>query len=571
MNSTLVSQLRFRQPTPDTRSGNSSPKSVNEIDRSKPFSHTTSKLPGQRKRFVVVDEPFAHDAESSASNKFAKVLRKNTAHSNNMLLFGAYRHFLLKTFAALMCTTLFVFFNFSYHNNHSKEIVRPLRNEILGARTRLIIRVKDMKNVTEQTKIQRSDNVTQQGELSTFTKPYRSLSYHDLNFKLYSLGAPSCEEKLDPENISFTLVTQVSEDRLWLITQNCLRWAPGHISVAVFTNKSVETLRGHFSQLEAKYGSCQPDQVKISVLSTNSYGKDNYPVNTLRNLALQQVKTSHIMYVDSDFFVSPNLFTVLHDIDVKKKLSEDFKLALVVPAFQVRQACKKQSSEYECRLDSVSRIPKDVDELIRMVIGHKATAFDPTNRGGHGSTSYLEWARMNPGDLRDIPCILSNRYEPYLAVRYCKDYPPYQEVFTGYGKNKMTQIMQMRHTGYVFSQVGGVFLCHYPHPEAASRESWKEGDQIRSLWIHNRTAAEEMYGPIDWTKYKRGQVDKIFIEFKKWLRNEVPETARTPIAGESYDDDVKLWLNDEDAPSRQRELLLHPSPEKKVCNKVTIK
>ena len=571
MESTFGSKLRFRQPTPDTKSGNNSPKSVHEVPpASKPFLHT--KLSGNRKRFVLVDEDFASDTELLGQVKFSNFFLQKAVQLNVMVLFGMNRYIPRKATSALMCIILVLLFK----NLSSKNYTFLDRIEIFEA-TRLIFPKSEMQNFTEQMsrrqQVKTNDNphppnVTYGEDFTPFTKPYRSVSYHDIDFKMYSIGAPSCEEHVNHEDISFTLVTQVSEDRLWLITQNCVRWAPGRISVAVFTNKSIDTLWDDFSKLEAKYGSCQPNQVTLSALSTINYGKGNYPINTLRNLALQQVKTTHIMYVDSDFFVSPNLFSVLHHSDIKKRLAKDYKLALVVPAFQIRQKCKKTLSEYDCRLDNMKRIPKDVDELLPTVISHKTSAFDPTNRGGHGSTSYIEWARMNPGDLRDIPCILSNRYEPYLAVRYCKDYPPYQEIFTGYGKNKMTQIMQMRHTGYLFAQVGGVFLCHYPHPEAASRESWKEGDVVRNLWIRNRTAAEESYGPIDWTKFKRGQVDKIYIEFKKWLRAEVPDTARTPIASEPYEDDVKLWLNDEDAPLGQRELLQHPLPDRKVCNKV---
>mmetsp|Transcript_15617 Transcript_15617/g.22249 ORF Transcript_15617/g.22249 Transcript_15617/m.22249 type:complete len:314 (+) Transcript_15617:193-1134(+) len=309
----------------------------------------------------------------------------------------------------------------------------------------------------------------------------------------------------------------------------------------------------------------------MSVLSTTNYQKDDYPVNILRNLALSKVQTSHIFYADSDFFISTNLYTVLHEDFVKEHLIQDAKLALVVPAFQIRQYCSKRPilppdvdplTQPECRDDNIPRVPKDFDSLTEMLISHKASAFDPTNRGGHGSTSYKEWFRMGEGDMWDIPCILSNRYEPYLAVRYCHDYPPYQPAFTGYGKNKMTQIMHMRHTGYVFSQLGGVFVCHYPHPYAPARESWNAGMDLRKLWIYNDTFITQTYGgPVDWTKFKRGQVDKIFIEFKKWLHSQVPDQARTPMCPDAFQDDMKLWLNTEDAPPGQRDFLLHPQVE----------
>jgi hypothetical protein len=157
-----------------------------------------------------------------------------------------------------------------------------------------------------------------------------------------------------------------------------------------------------------------------------------------------------------------------------------------------------------------------------------------------------------------------------VATRFCKEYPPYQPAFTGYGKNKMTQVMHMRHVGYVFSQVGGVFVVHYPHPYAPSRETWNSGIDLRRIWLYNHTLLNQMFGvsdsspdaiSIDWTRFKRGQVDKIFFEFKKWLLSEVPDSVRTPMCPDAFNDDVKLWLNKEDAPLNQREVLLHPRKE----------
>ena len=74
-------------------------------------------------------------------------------------------------------------------------------------------------------------------------------------------------------------------------------------------------------------------------------------------------------------------------------------------------------------------------QLIKM---KKASTFDPTNVGGHGSTKYITWRDQEVGTMVDLPCIKSNRYEPYLVFRYCSELPPFQEGFTGYGKNKMT-------------------------------------------------------------------------------------------------------------------------------------
>ena len=85
-------------------------------------------------------------------------------------------------------------------------------------------------------------------------------------------------------------------------------------------------------------------------------------------------------------------------------------------------------------------MPSNREELIRQLTLQKGavSAFDPTNRGGHGSTRYNAWIDQEDGTFVDLGCVKSNRYEPYLAIRRCAEMPPFQEGFTGYGKNKMT-------------------------------------------------------------------------------------------------------------------------------------
>ena len=107
--------------------------------------------------------------------------------------------------------------------------------------------------------------------------------------------------------------------------------------------------------------------------------------------------------------------------------------------------------------------------------------------------------------------------------------------------------MQMRHTGYVFSQLGGVFVVHYPHHYAKTRKAWGHGKRNRKESINNDQQQQQQITtkgspPIDWTQYKRGQVDKIFVEFRSWLKETVKEQARTPMCEDAVNDDANLWI-----------------------------
>jgi len=335
--SLLPSRLRFRQIT----TGNNSANSARKVDESRTSPTKRSLLSQIKKTTSNDDETFDEIAVSAAPQLIVsnKRLRKKTSEPP----FSKKEVFYINgTMYLNVLLMLMVLIWVGLHIDSSgKEVISVTKSastrksasggSILDEKMSNISGIKQMHG--------KSPALIQQEEPMGLTKPYHSITYHDLNFALHSTGAPSCQDPLEVKDVSFTLVTQVSEDRLWLITQHCQRWAPGHISVAVFTNQTVETLWKEFSILETRYGRCLPDQLSISVLPSENYGRDNYPVNKLRNLALQQVKTSHIMYVDSDFFVSPNLLSVLNNNTIREKFARDPKLALVVPALQILQKC----------------------------------------------------------------------------------------------------------------------------------------------------------------------------------------------------------------------------------------
>lgn len=248
------------------------------------------------------------------------------------------------------------------------------------------------------------------------------------NFQTETLDAPQCST-IDSGEVTFTLVTQFSEDRLWMMEYHCKRWGNSPISVSVLTNQTTNEV------LDAIYAlGCNREQLLVQTLDANDDRVSDYPVNILREMALSAVKTSHVMYVDIDFWESNDLHDILFFPSVRKALSENPKLALVIPAFQLNRQCKEYR---DCPEINIPLMPLNREALVQSVTERKTTIFDPTNRGGHGSTQYDAWSRQESGELYDIPCFKSNRYEPYTAFRYCRDLPPFQKQFSGYGKNKV--------------------------------------------------------------------------------------------------------------------------------------
>jgi hypothetical protein len=360
------------------------------------------------------------------------------------------------------------------------------------------------------------------------------------DFQLVTESATTtCEAPLSPDDISYTLVTQLSTNRIWMMEYHCQRWTQ-HMSIAILTNETHNQVMEELIQWN-----CRPDQVTLTVLDASQYPNDDYPVNVLRNLAFAQVRTSHVAYVDVDFWESQHMYDVLMGEDIRTQLSNDPQLALVLPAFQLHRQCQVYK---ECPEQNIPQMPSTVKELIQILQEKRGSMFDPYNQDGHGSTLYKEWIHQPSGSLLELDCIQSNRYEPFLVVRYCHELPPFQEQFTGYGKNKMTWMMQLRRTGYRLNQVGGVFLVHYPHLDSQSRMAWNKApkalvDTANDGRKRVRRPQQKDAGSIDYTNFKRGQVDKTFAEFRKWLQATIPqEQRRLEKCDDAMDDDARLWI-----------------------------
>mmetsp|Transcript_9276 Transcript_9276/g.18931 ORF Transcript_9276/g.18931 Transcript_9276/m.18931 type:complete len:430 (-) Transcript_9276:189-1478(-) len=342
-------------------------------------------------------------------------------------------------------------------------------------------------------------------------------------FQEKSKLAPECTP-LKSEEIYYTLVTQVSTDRLWMVIHHCQRWK-GPVSIAAFTDKNAAEIHKVIDV------GCEPSQVNLQIIRSDGFEEGEYPVNALRNLALSGVRTSHVVYVDIDFWLSPNLLEVLNLQNVREHLASDDRLATVIPSFQLNSRCDKDSECFKkFRPEYIQKMPRNKAELIELMKSREVAPFDPTNRGGYGSTDYGLWVKQKTAVFRDIPCIESNRYEPYMAFRYCKNFPPFQEIFTGYGKNKMSQVMHMRRIGYIFSQLGGVFVIHFPHLDSKSRKFW------------NKMPKEFEKTKNNLDNFKRGQVDSIFVKFKRWLVEEIPDITRVDMCSNTLNDDTKLWV-----------------------------
>jgi hypothetical protein len=314
-------------------------------------------------------------------------------------------------------------------------------------------------------------------------------------------------------------------------------------TLAILIHEELQGMGCNGSQLTVQV--VKPDKSEISENSNEMLS--DYPVNTLRNLALSAVRTTHVAYLDVDFWPSSDLREILDSDIVRQKFAQDPKAAMVIPAFSMKRQCVE---ERDCVELNVPAMPLRRRQMLDTILAKKALQFDPTNAGGHGSTRYTDWINQRSTTLIPIECVKSNRYEPYLVFRYCQDLPPFQEIFTGYGKNKMSWMMQLRRTGWSFWQLGEAFCVHYPHLSSQARRAWKQQPRITAeLPLHD-------HPPVDRTETRRGINDAIFVEFQWWMNRTIPDETRVPNCPYFVVEDRTLWIKNLPTTSKMNKALV---------------
>jgi Glycosyl-transferase for dystroglycan len=316
--------------------------------------------------------------------------------------------------------------------------------------------------------------------------------------------SPACTPLDSVEQVSFTLVTQASMDRLWIMQHHCERWpAPHPISIAVYLppeESPPPTEEFVMNELDRRWN-CDASRMTVTVVKGFS-PMDRYPINLLRNVAIRRVATSHFVYTDSDFLISDGLFHEL--LAVAPILASDPWAALVLPAFVYVSHCPQSVSTNNTEsIECLRRegLPRSKEDLLPLwnASRHNLPKVKEGFHGKHfhGSTMYDEFKTQTEPLL--LPCIENYLYEPYLAVRLCKDLPEFPEVFRGYGFNKNVWIMWLtRKLPYKLWQSPRGFVFHIPHPVS---ESWRRAQKADPVRGHlQKEAPKEHDAYLKWFK-----------------------------------------------------------------------
>jgi hypothetical protein len=244
----------------------------------------------------------------------------------------------------------------------------------------------------------------------------------------------------DATGCPLTLVTQCSVDRLPALRDQIASLAGGRMSVALYVPRgvaarsSLETTAEDLLEHAARSGV----DLTLSVLADVAGSDNKYPINSLRNLALGQVRSPLVFLVDVDFVVSSGFvpWAKAHHTEIVD-LCVTHKHALIVPAF-----------EYHSTAAEI--VPTSMAGLAGEWAAQRATAFHMASfPEGHGATDYNRWWKQS-STMRTAPAPpaaaypveFTGHFEPYV-VAATRHVPAYDERLRGYGMNKVAHLQAM--------------------------------------------------------------------------------------------------------------------------------
>jgi len=326
-----------------------------------------------------------------------------------------------------------------------------------------------------------------------------------------------------------TLVTQLSVERFWLIQKTCQeRWTQDPIVATIYFHSTTE-YEQHRKNLQRQLVGCAHVYLIYYIQDDDDDASSSYPINLLRNLALQAVQTSHVLVYDADFLPSQDLrISIRTAWEVREQARRHTggrpHEALVVPALQFVQNATTDIMQHH------HIIPSTFAQVVACVKLGACSTFDENFNLAHGATGTDLWFRRDwyeernchesssqrtVNDLKYVPCIGTPSYEPYLVLPWCASgdhssrsnnnnnnaplkrlVPYYDERFVGYGWNKIQFMRHLRHLGFLLWVLPAGFLMHVPHAPSAAHRNFTAGGMrqtVRQVYNEFEKELEEIY------------------------------------------------------------------------------
>ncbi|CAA91997.4 Glycosyltransferase-like protein LARGE [Caenorhabditis elegans] len=248
------------------------------------------------------------------------------------------------------------------------------------------------------------------------------------------------------------MVTQFSKDRLNHFLESANAWRHP-ISTAVYgKDKDLLDIAKAVTELNRT-------DITIHLVfeePTESWMLDSlYPINFLRNVAIEHANCKYILMTDVDFVVLGDYGTI---IDQTGNLKQ--KEVLVIPALEMTYPqLRLNLSNFLSRKDLV------IEHLLNKTIQTFRETIWPSS---HVPTNISKWIKSN----RTYMVNYEKNYEPYFVIKK-EECPFYDQRFGGFGWNKVTHVMQLKMMNYKFLVSPTSFMIHQNHNASKSLKRWR--------------------------------------------------------------------------------------------------
>lgn len=256
-----------------------------------------------------------------------------------------------------------------------------------------------------------------------------------------------------------TIVTQCSVDRLPQLREMALAW-DGILSVAIHAPSGAAQARHVLASLHAEVEAASHCRLDVTFVTEACEGVAPevaalYPINRLRNAALDAAETQRVFLLDVDFVPSAGL----HRFLCSESLLASSQEALVVPAYEL--------------LRDGAALPRERASMAALARSGGAQGFHTSHfPAGHAPTDFARWedAALAGGEpLTPYPVSYKRHFEPYVVMR--RDcVPRYDERFRGYGLNKICHLRHVDALGVRFAVATAGFVVARPHGKS---DSWQ--------------------------------------------------------------------------------------------------
>ena len=211
------------------------------------------------------------------------------------------------------------------------------------------------------------------------------------------------------------------------------------------------------------------DRIDFHLVLADFHPGRHYPVNTLRNVAIDKCRTNWMLLVDADFVPNMGLYEELLPFlpawergenagtahaaaEPAGATNDDCRAVYVIAAFQLQRGAKQ--------------VPLNKTELLAM--GDKVSQVHPEKGRdiAHKYTDYPRWRTAT--EIYEAKYRMP--YEPYFVTN--KRVPRYDTSFVGYGNDKTQHCREIYAARMKFLVLPSAFLFHVSHP----RGEWTSSD-----------------------------------------------------------------------------------------------